>query len=132
MKKILIVDDEPNNLQVLRQILKDHYQLIFAPNGEKALEAVANHSPDLILLDIMMPGINGYEVCEKLKSSASTREIPVIFVSAMSEVEDEAKCFDVGAVDYIQKPVSGPIVLRRVQTHLSLVDVKNLKTVNPV
>ncbi|MBF0436765.1 MAG: response regulator [Magnetococcales bacterium] len=126
-KKILIVDDEPNNLQVLRQILKDHYQLIFAPNGKKALEAAVKHQPDLVLLDIMMPGMNGYQVCENFQSNPATRRIPVIFVTAMSEVEDEAKGFDVGAVDYIQKPVSGPIVLRRVQTHLSLVRARELE-----
>ncbi|MEO5376480.1 MAG: response regulator [Magnetococcus sp. DMHC-6] len=127
LKKILAVDDEPNNLQVLRQILKDHYQLIFAPNGEKALEAAVKHQPDLVLLDIMMPGINGYQVCEKLRTNLATQHIPVIFVTAMSEVEDEARGFDAGAVDYIQKPVSGPIVLRRVQTHLSLVRAKELE-----
>lgn len=126
-KKILIVDDEPNNLQVLRAILKDHYSLIFAPNGEKALEAANKHQPDLVLLDIMMPGMNGYEVCQHLKKNSNTESIPVIFVTAMSEVEDEAQGFDVGAVDYIQKPVSGPIVLRRVQTHLSLVRAKELE-----
>ncbi len=126
-KKILIVDDEPNNLQVLRAILKDHYSLIFAPNGEKALEAAIKHQPDLVLLDIMMPGMNGYEVCQHLKKNNNTESIPVIFVTAMSEVEDEAQGFDVGAVDYIQKPVSGPIVLRRVQTHLSLVRAKELE-----
>lgn len=121
MKKILLVDDEPNNLQVLRQILKNHYQLIFAPNGEKALEAATMHLPDLVLLDIMMPGMNGYEVCANLKASPTTKNIPVIFVTAMSDMDDEIKGFDAGAVDYIQKPVSGPIVLRRVQTHISLV-----------
>lgn len=127
MRKILIVDDEPNNLQILRQILKDYYQLIFAPNGEKALQAVETHQPDLILLDIMMPGISGYEVCQMLKSNSVTEDIPVIFVSAMSEVKDEVHGFNVGAVDYIQKPVSAPIVLRRVQTHLSLVKAKSLE-----
>ena len=126
-KKILIVDDEPNNLQVLRQILKDRYQLLFAPNGEKALEAAAKHRPDLVLLDIMMPDMTGYEVCERLKAEATTRDVPVIFVTAMGEVEDEAKGFDVGAVDYILKPVSAPIVLRRVQTHLSLVRAQELE-----
>ena len=126
-KKILIVDDEPNNLQVLRQILKDTYLLIFAPNGEKALEAAVKHQPDLILLDIMMPGMDGYTVCERLKNIPETEHIPVIFVTAMSEIEDETHGFDVGAVDYIQKPVSGPIVLRRVHAHLSLVRAKELE-----
>lgn len=127
MKKIMIVDDEPNNLRVLQQILKDHYQLIFANNGEKALEGIKNHQPDLVLLDIMMPYMDGYEVCEKLKINSLTKDIPVIFITAMGEVEDEARGFDVGAVDYIHKPVSAPTVLRRVQTHLSLVQAQELE-----
>ncbi|ACS81313.1 response regulator [Maridesulfovibrio salexigens] len=127
MKKILCVDDEPNNLQVLRQILKEHYQLIFAPNGTRALDAAAKHMPDMVLLDIMMPDISGYEVCEKLKADPRTKDITIIFVTAMSEVKDEAYGFDVGAVDYIQKPVSGAVVLRRVQTHLNLVRVQELE-----
>lgn len=125
--KILIVDDEPNNLKILRQILRDHYQLIFALSGTKALESVTTHQPDMVLLDIMMPDMNGYEVCEKLKANPATQEIPVIFISAMNEEKDESRGFDVGAVDYIQKPVSAPIVLRRVQMHLSLVRVAELK-----
>ncbi|WP_438464173.1 response regulator [Marinomonas sp. PE14-40] len=129
LKKILIVDDEPNNLQLLRQILKGKFQLIFANCGLKALSAVQEHQPDLILLDIMMPDLSGYEVCEKLKSNPVTKDIPVIFVTAMSDVDDETKGFDVGAVDYIQKPISGAIVLRRVQTHLSLVKVNELEKV---
>ncbi|MDD1621931.1 MAG: response regulator [Methylococcaceae bacterium] len=124
--KVLLVDDEPNNLKVLQQILKDHFQLIFAINGEKALAAVKDHNPDIILLDIMMPGMDGYQVCAHLKSDPATANIPVIFVTAMGETEDEARGFDVGAVDYIQKPVSGPIVLRRVRTQLSLVRVDEL------
>ena len=127
LKKLLAVDDEPNNLQVLRQILRERYQLIFAPNGEKAIEAAALHQPDLILLDIMMPDMNGYQVCARLKENPATRDIPVIFVTAMSEVEDEARGFDVGAVDYIQKPVSASILLRRVETHLSLVQMQKLE-----
>jgi putative two-component system response regulator len=123
---VLLVDDEPNNLKVLQQILKDHYELIFAINGEKALAAAKQHLPDIILLDIMMPGMDGYQVCQQLKQDPQTQAIPVIFVTAMSEIEDEVRGFDVGAVDYIQKPVSGPIVLRRVQTHLSLVRVEQL------
>ena len=124
--QVLLVDDEPNNLKVLQQILKDRFELIFAINGEKALAAASEHQPDIILLDIMMPGMDGYQVCRQLKQNPATAHIPVIFVTAMSEMEDEARGFDVGAVDYIQKPVSGPIVLRRVQTHLSLVKVDAL------
>ena len=84
MKKILVVDDDPNNLQVLRQILKEKYHLIFANHGAKALDAAITHHPDLILLDVMMPGMNGYEVCEKLKKTPSTHDIPVIFVTAVA------------------------------------------------
>lgn len=126
-KKILLVDDEPNNLQLLRQILRTTYQLIFAHNGQSALAAVAAHHPDLILLDVMMPDLDGYEVCRRLKTDPLTHDIPVIFVTAMGDVDDEAAGFDVGAVDYIHKPVSPAIVLRRVQTHLSLVHVKELE-----
>ncbi|WP_316677938.1 HD domain-containing phosphohydrolase [uncultured Tolumonas sp.] len=126
-KKILLVDDEPNNLQLLRQILRASYQLIFAHNGQSALAAVAAHHPDLILLDVMMPDLDGYEVCRRLKADPLTHDIPVIFVTAMGDVDDEAAGFDVGAVDYIHKPVSPAIVIRRVQTHLSLVHVKELE-----
>jgi len=127
MKKILIVDDEPNNLQLLRQILKDHYKLMFANGGGKGIELALQYQPDLILLDIMMPDMSGYEVCAALKADPVAADIPIIFVSAMSDVEDEARGFDVGAVDYIQKPVSAPIVLRRVKNHLSLVRANELE-----
>lgn len=126
-KRILIVDDEPNNLKVLRQILKDEYQLMFALNGLLALNAALEHKPHLILLDIMLPDMSGYDVCKRLKSDPLTQDIPVIFVSSMREVEDEAMGFDVGAVDFFHKPVSAPVVLRRVQTHLSLVRAQKLE-----
>ena len=87
-KKILLVDDEPNNLQLLRQILRSSYQLIFAHNGQSALAAVAAHHPDLILLDVMMPDLDGYEVCRRLKADPLTHDIPVIFVTAMGDVDD--------------------------------------------
>jgi len=124
--KILVVDDEPNNLRLLQQVLKKQYQLVFANNGQKALDIAKEHKPDLILLDIMMPEMSGYEVCEKLKLNPETVNIPVIFVTAMSEIDDEAHGFDVGAVDYIPKPISAPIVLRRIKNHLSLVRVDEL------
>ncbi|BDX07119.1 response regulator [Planctobacterium marinum] len=120
--RILIVDDEPNNLQLLRQILKGKYQLSMATNGAQAIEIAQKVKPDLILLDIMMPELDGYQTCQKLKSSPTTHEIPVIFITAKTDVVDEKKGFDVGAVDYITKPVSGPIVQARVETHLSLYD----------
>ena len=126
-KHILIVDDEPNNLQVLRQILRDDYQLTFARSGAEALSRAEKHCPDLILLDIMMPEMDGYEVCRRLKHNINMRHMPVIFISAMNEVEDEALGFEVGAVDYLTKPVSRAIVKARVKTHLSLVRMDELK-----
>lgn len=127
MKTILVVDDQANNLQVLKQILQSEFQLLFALNGELAIQAATKYQPDLILLDIMMPGMDGYEVCTALKKDERTSTIPVIFISAMNEVEDESYGFDVGAVDYILKPVSAPIVLRRVKNQLSLVRARELE-----
>lgn len=119
--KVLIVDDTPENIQVLMETLKDEYTIVAAINGEKALELAAiEPAPDIILLDIMMPGMDGYEVCSRLKAQAKTRKIPVIFVTAMDQVEDETAGFALGAVDYITKPISPPIVRARVKTHLSL------------
>ena len=124
---ILVVDDETTNLNVLRQILKQHYRLLFAKSPEKALELAETELPDLILLDVMMPQMNGYQVCERLKQNILTQHIPVIFVSALSDAAEEAQGFAVGGVDYITKPVSGAIVRARVATHLSLVQVDELK-----
>jgi putative two-component system response regulator len=124
--KLLLVDDEPTNLQVLRQILQDDYRLLFAKDGDKALELAERENPALILLDVMMPGMTGHEVCARLKSQPATSTIPVIFVTALADVEDEALGFEVGAVDYITKPVSPPIVRARVRTHLSLVRAEEL------
>ena len=118
---ILLVDDEPANLHVLKHILQDDYRLLFARDGERALELASNERPHLILLDVMMPGTTGHEVCVRLKAEPQTEAIPVIFVTALSNPEDEALGFELGAVDYISKPVSAPIVRARVRTHLSLV-----------
>ena len=120
--KILLVDDEPNNLQLLGQILQDQYQLSFAKDGAKALDVAWKVKPDIILLDIMMPEMDGYETCRRLKADPETSKIPVIFVTAMGEMEDERRGFEVGGVDYITKPVSAPIVLARVSIHLALYD----------
>jgi CheY-like chemotaxis protein len=118
---ILIVDDTPSNLDVLRAILGERYALKIATGGERALQiAAGDPRPDLVLLDIMMPGMDGYEVCRRLKADPATRAVPVIFVTAMDEIEDEAKGFAVGCVDYLVKPVSSPLVLARVATHLKL------------
>lgn len=124
---ILAVDDEASNLQLLRQILQDHYRLLFAKDGARALELARREQPDLLLLDVMMPGMSGYEVCGALKANPATASIPVIFVTALTETDDEVEGFEAGAVDYITKPVSPPIVRARVRTHLSLVRMEELR-----
>jgi putative two-component system response regulator len=118
-KTVLVVDDTPDNLSLMAGLLKDHYRVKLANNGEKALAAVRGPSPpDLILLDIMMPGMSGYEVCDQLKQDPATQRIPIIFLTAMTAAEDEKKGLDLGAADYITKPISPPIVLARVKTQL--------------
>ncbi len=118
---ILIVDDTPTNVALLSDILRPDYRVKVAVDGEKALRLVASGSPpDLILLDVMMPGMDGYEVCARLKSNPATRSIPVIFVTSMGEVEDETKGLELGGVDYIAKPISAPIVRARVRAHILL------------
>jgi diguanylate cyclase (GGDEF)-like protein len=123
---VLIVDDQPNNIQVLAEILASTCEVLFATNGKKALELASSKDIDLILLDVVMPEMNGYEVCRRLKNDEKTREIPVIFVTAMNEVDDETKGFDVGGVDYITKPISPPTVRARVKTHLQLKATRDL------
>ena len=124
---ILAVDDEASNLQLLRQILQDQYRLLFAKDGPRAIELARQELPDLILLDVMMPGMTGYEVCAALKAQPATAAIPVIFVTALTDTDDELEGFEAGAVDYITKPVSPPIVRARVRTHLSLVSMEALR-----
>ena len=126
-QKVLIVDDEPANLRVLKKILGDLYRLTFAKSGEEALRLVERELPDLILLDVMMPGMTGFDVCQALKQNPLSKGIPVMFVTALSDDVDEAKGFDVGAVDYITKPVSPAVVKARVRTHLSLVQADELR-----
>lgn len=124
---ILIVDDAPENIDILRGLLKDSYKIKVAINGKKALQVVQkNPNIDLILLDVMMPEMDGYEVCRQLKNQMATASIPVIFVTAKGETDDEALGFDLGAVDYITKPISPSIVKKRVQIHLSLHNEKLL------
>ncbi len=117
---ILAVDDTPINLTMLNEILKPHYRVKVANNGTKALEIAASALPDLILLDVMMPGIDGYEVCRRLKANPATHHIPVIFLTSKTEVEDEETAFAAGAADFIHKPISPPIVLLRVKNHLEI------------
>jgi len=121
MGNILIVDDTPHNLRLLSQMLSEHgYQVRAALNGPRALAAVQANAPDLILLDIMMPEMDGYEVCNRLKADEHTRDIPVLFISALNETEDKVKGFAAGALDFITKPFQLDEVLARVETHLKL------------
>ena len=118
---VLIVDDAVENLQVLSGLLKDKYRIKIAKNGEKALElANAAEKPNLILLDVVMPGMSGFEVCAQLKSDESTKNIPVIFITALNEATDETKGFAVGGADFIAKPFHPEVVLARIQTHIEL------------
>jgi diguanylate cyclase (GGDEF)-like protein len=119
-QKILIVDDVPENIKMLISLLRFEYDTIFAKNGHAALKLARSQNPDLILLDIIMPEMDGFEVCRALQEDPQTNGIPVIFVSAKCEVGDETQGFEAGAVDYIIKPISPPIVLARVKTHLRL------------
>jgi two-component system sensor histidine kinase/response regulator len=120
-KTILVVDDTPDNLTFISGLLKDDFLVKVANHGEKAL-AIAHsaHPPDLILLDILMPGMDGYEVCRQLKADKATRDIPIIFLTIKSDIEDERIGLELGAVDYITKPVSPPILMARVNTQLNL------------
>jgi putative two-component system response regulator len=118
---ILVVDDTPDNLSLMSGLLKDLYKVKVANNGEKAIKiAQATPPPDLILLDIMMPGLSGYDVCQTLKAAPATRDIPIIFLTAMTATEDEKKGLEMGAADFITKPVNPPIVMARVATQLQV------------
>ncbi len=120
---ILVVDDRQENIALLCTVLESTYNVKIANSGEKALKIVfSDEPPDLILLDVMMPGINGLEVCRRIKASPDRRHIPIIFVTALGEMKDEELGLKLGAVDYITKPISVPIVMARVRTHLALYD----------
>ena len=120
-KTVLVVDDAPANIRTVNEILHDLYKVKIATNGEKGLElARSEPGPDLILLDVVMPGMDGYEVCTRLKADPATRDIPVLFLTGQTESTDETRGFEVGAVDYIHKPFSPAVVAARVQTHLVL------------
>ncbi len=117
---VLIVDDNAENRALLGEVLKPYFHVLITTRGEQAITVCQKHLPDIVLLDIMMPEIDGYEVCRRLKSDDRTQAIPVIFLTAKSQIADEQQGFDVGAVDYILKPISPPILLARVHTHLRL------------
>lgn len=117
---ILIVDDNINDLDVLKDILQPHYTIYFAKSGKDAINRAKQNKPDLILLDIVMPDINGYEVLLELKKSDITQNIPVIFITGLDQVEDEEKAFHFGAVDYITKPFHASIIKARIKSHLKI------------
>jgi len=126
-RAVLVVDDTPANIQILMETLKDDYRIIAAVNGQRALQlAASTPPPDIILLDVMMPEMDGYEVCAKLKADAKTRDIPIIFITAMNDAQDETKGLELGAVDYITKPFSQAVVLARVKSHLDLKQAREI------
>jgi len=134
---ILIVDDNMENLKVLGGLLNDEgYLIAVSTNGKDALDFTEKSKPDLILLDIMMPGMNGYETCEKLKENAGTKDIPVIFLSALGETDDIVKGFEAGGVDYIMKPYNSRELLARVKTHIDLKkameEIRTLRGIIPI
>jgi putative two-component system response regulator len=117
---ILVIDDEPFNLSLLDEVLNKNYTIQKASNGPEALELAFANPPDLILIDVMMPHMDGFEVCRQLKKDTSTMHVPVIFITAKNEIRDEELGFAVGASDFIHKPISAPIVAARVRTHLKI------------
>ena len=123
---ILVVDDTPENLRLLAGILSEKgYQVRPVPNGKLALSAAQKIPPDLVLLDIMMPEMDGYQVCQQLKASEITKDIPVIFISAINDVLDKVKAFAVGGVDFITKPFQVEEVLARIETHLKICSLQH-------
>ncbi len=118
--RVLIVDDAMENVQILHQALQDEHDVLFAMNGEKALHIAQHQLPDLILLDAVMPGMDGYAVCAALRASHLTRDIPIIFVTALKTPEDETRALDAGAVDFISKPLNAAVVRARVRTQLTV------------
>jgi diguanylate cyclase (GGDEF)-like protein len=130
---ILIVDDMVTNIEILDGILSSEYEVLFATNGQDALKIASEQVPDLILLDVMMPGMDGYQVCKALKREGITQDIPVVFVTANNQEEDESRGFEEGVVDYITKPVRSSIVKARVRIHLELKRYRDhLKTLSTI
>jgi len=125
-QRVLIVDDQPANIRVMAELLQGEYELFFATSAAKALEVVAANDIELVLLDVVMPDMDGFETCRRLKADEKTARIPVIFVTAREETHDETRGFEAGAVDYIIKPIVPPIVRARVRTHLELKRARDL------
>ena len=118
--RLLVVDDQPTNIQVLYRVFADDCQVFMATSGTQALQTARQESPDVILLDVMMPDMDGYEVCRQLKQDSATRDIPVLFVTAHHEPQEETRGLEAGAVDFITKPINPSVVRARVRTHLTL------------
>ncbi len=133
-QKILIVDDQPENLYLLMEVLGENYQIVAATTGKKAIDlAKKTPPPDLIILDILLPDINGYEVCRQLKSDRATKDIPIIFLTALAESDEEMKGLEIGAVDYLTKPINPHIVRARVKNHLTICSLyRQLQQVNSI
>jgi diguanylate cyclase (GGDEF)-like protein len=125
-QRILIVDDSMTNIVALDELLRGDYEVEHVTDSEKGLEACRTRQPDLVLLDVVMPGIDGFEVCARLKRDPETRNIPVVFVTSRSDIADETRGLEAGAIDFIIKPFSGPIVKARVRNHLELARQRNL------
>jgi len=125
-QKVLVADDDPVNRQVLAELLKPEYTVLLAKNGEQALERAARHAPDLILLDVMMPDLDGYEVLRRLRADPYTERISVVFISGLDRPEDEANGLKMGASDYIAKPFNATVVMARVALHLQLVRQRHM------
>lgn len=128
---VLLVDDELINIKILSDLLKDDYEVIFATGAEEGICRAIESKPDIILLDIMMPGMDGYQVCAKLQSDARTAKIPVIFVTALGSTAQEIKGLDSGAIDYVTKPINGEIVKARIRNHLKYKNVVLASTHEP-
>lgn len=118
--RLLLIDDQPTNIQVLYRVFADDYQVFMATSGAQALQTARQEDPDVILLDVMMPDMDGYEVCQQLKQDGATRDIPILFVTAHHEAQEETRGLSVGAVDFITKPINPAVVRARVHTHLTL------------
>ncbi|MCP4752364.1 MAG: response regulator [Proteobacteria bacterium] len=134
--KILIVDDERLNLTMLNELLKVDYKIFLAKNGQQALERVKNNLPDLILLDIMMPEMDGYETCRRFKENIDTKEIPIVFLSAKTEKKDLVKGFEIGGADYVTKPFNSAELLARIKVHVGYKrakeEIKTLRGIIPI
>jgi CheY-like chemotaxis protein len=117
--KILVVDDQPINIRVIHGLFKSQFDVVMAMNGEQALSQAEQHRPDLIILDVMMPDMDGYEVCRRLKASSNTSAIPVVFVTAHNDAADEIQGIALGAIDFISKPINAVLVEARVKTYIT-------------